>query len=71
MEVTELEDGAEVPELQLPDTSELPVLLVDGEMLLGGKQNRTLNLSVLCAQGAVTNLPVSCGGRPLGTTTGR
>ncbi len=60
MEVTELEDGAEVSELQLRNIGELPVLLVEGEMLLGGKQNRTLNLSVLCAPGVVTNLPVSC-----------
>jgi hypothetical protein len=60
IEVTELDDGAEVPELRLVNAAQMPVLLVEGEMLLGGKQNRTLNLSVLCAQGVVTNIPVSC-----------
>lgn len=60
VEVTELDEGAEVPELQLVNTGTIPVLLVEGEMLLGAKQNRTLNLSVLCPQGAVTTIPVSC-----------
>lgn len=60
IQVTELDEGAEVPELQLVNTGKFPVLLVEGEMLLGGQQNRTLNLSVLCAQGAVTKIPVSC-----------
>ena len=58
--MTELDDGAEVPELLLLNTGNLPVLLVEGEMLLGGKQNRALNLSVLCRQGMITTLAVSC-----------
>ena len=60
IDVTELQDGAEVSELQLLNTGHMPLLLVEGEMLLGAKQNRTLNLSVLCAQGVITNIPVSC-----------
>ncbi len=60
IEVTELDEGAEVPELQLTNLGSVPALLVEGEMLLGGLQNRTLNLSVLCPPAAVTKIPVSC-----------
>jgi len=36
------------------------VLLYDGEELLGAKQNRILNVSVLVAAGSKTVIPVSC-----------
>ncbi|HUS21853.1 MAG TPA: DUF6569 family protein [Aeromicrobium sp.] len=43
----ELDDGAEVAELVVENGGELPLLLIEGEMLLGLKQNRTLNTSVV------------------------
>ncbi len=41
-----------MPELAVSNAGLLPLLLVEGENLLGGWQNRTLNVSVLLAAGA-------------------
>ena len=60
MTVSELDEGAQVPMLQLTNTADVPVLLVEGEMLVGAKQNRTLNLSVLAPAAATIQVPVSC-----------
>jgi len=37
-----------------------PVLLLDGEELVGSKQNRILNTTVLAAAHVETTIPVSC-----------
>ena len=58
-EVNEL-DPPEVPKLAVTNLSDLPVLLVEGEMLVGGDQNRTMNVTVLCPPRAGTLVPVSC-----------
>ena len=59
LEVTELENP-EVPTLVATVTGTVPVLLVEGEILLGGAQDRTLNVTVLCEAAAATRIPVSC-----------
>src|SRR5712664_2604068 len=58
--VTELSGGGSVPELSITNTAELPVLLVDGEELVGAKQNRVLNLTILVPAKHTTVIPVSC-----------
>lgn len=58
--VSERADGPAVPELAVTNAGLLPLLLVEGENLLGGWQNRTLNVSVLLAAGAGASVPVSC-----------
>jgi hypothetical protein len=58
--VTELHAGGSVPELRLENNSDLPVLLVDGEELVGAKQNRVLNLTMLAPAKQTTVIPVSC-----------
>jgi ARG/rhodanese/phosphatase superfamily protein len=58
--VEEHGDGAEVPELVLTSGAALPLLLLEGETVLGVKQNRTLNVSVLCPPQVPTVIPVSC-----------
>jgi hypothetical protein len=58
--VTELSGGGSVPELSITNTAELPVLLVDGEELVGAKQNRVLNLSILVPAKHTMAIPVSC-----------
>ncbi len=58
--VTELHAGGSVPELRLENTADLPVLLVDGEELVGAKQNRVLNLTILAPAQHTTVIPVSC-----------
>ena len=59
LEVNEL-DPPEVPKLAVTNLSDLPVLLVEGEMLVGGDQNRTMNVTVLCPPQTRTVVPVSC-----------
>jgi ARG and Rhodanese-Phosphatase-superfamily-associated Protein domain len=58
--VTELHAGGSVPQLRLENNADLPVLLVDGEELIGAKQNRVLNLTILAPAKHTTVIPVSC-----------
>ena len=58
--VTELHAAGSVPELFVTNDAALPVLLVDGEELLGAKQNRVLNLSILIPAHFKCSIPVSC-----------
>lgn len=58
--VTELHAGGSVPELRLENNADLPVLLVEGEELVGAKQNRVLNLTILAPAKQTTVIPVSC-----------
>jgi len=57
--IDELGD-ASVGDLTLTNPAEAPLLLVEGEQFLGGKQNRTINVSVLVAAGATVKIPVTC-----------
>ncbi len=59
-EITEVSEGGSVPELFFRNRSDRDVLLVDGEELVGAKQNRVLNLSILVGAGAELTIPVSC-----------
>jgi len=58
--VTEVSEGGSVPELLLENLANQKLLGVDGEELVGAKQNRILNLSILVAPGSRTVIPVSC-----------
>lgn len=58
--IDEVSDGGSVPELVVENPLDERVLLYDGEELIGAKQNRILNLSVLVEAGARTVVPVSC-----------
>jgi hypothetical protein len=58
--VTEVSEGGSVPELLVDNASELPVLIIDGEELLGAKQNRILNTTLLLRERSRTTVPVSC-----------
>lgn len=58
--ITELSKEGRVPNLNVRNDSELPVLLLDGEELKGAKQNRILNTSVLVAAQSELVVPVSC-----------
>ena len=58
--VTEVSEGGSVPELCFVNQGDLPVLLLDGEELIGAKQNRILNLSVLAPAHKTIVIPVSC-----------
>ena len=60
LRIDEVSDTGSVPELRVRNPLDERVLLYDGEELIGAKQNRILNLSVLVAAGANTAIPVSC-----------
>jgi hypothetical protein len=60
VEVTESSEIGSVPVLELRSTADVPVLLLDGEELVGAKQNRILNTSVLAPASKTIQLPVSC-----------
>ena len=59
IQVSEL-DPPEVPSLAIFNLALVPILLVEGEMLVGGDQNRTMNVTVLCPPQVRTVVPVSC-----------
>ena len=59
-EITEVNDGGQIPELKIVVKSATPVLLLDGEELIGAKQNRVLNLTILAPAQRATVIPVSC-----------
>jgi hypothetical protein len=58
--VAEVDAAGSVPELAVANPLESNVLLYDGEELLGAKQNRILNVTVLVAAQSETRIPVSC-----------
>ena len=58
--ITEISEGGTVPELQFLNEGDVPVLLLDGEELIGAKQNRVLNLSILAPANKSITIPVSC-----------
>jgi hypothetical protein len=58
--ITEITTGGSVPELKLVNKSPDKVLVVDGEELMGAKQNRIVNASFLIAGNSEVIIPVSC-----------
>ena len=60
VKISEVSEGGRVPDLQLTNSGKLPVLIIDGEEMVGAKQNRVINLTVLVAAGTKVIIPVSC-----------
>jgi hypothetical protein len=58
--VEEVSDGGSVPELLVENKGDQRVLFLEGEELVGAKQNRILNTSVLVAAHSKIRIPVSC-----------
>lgn len=58
--VVELEDGASVRDLTIENPANMPILLFEGEEVLGAQQNRTFDVSVLVAPRSRLQVPVSC-----------
>ncbi len=53
-------ESGRVPEIVLIVKGEKPVLVVEGEVIVGGWQNRTVNISLLLEAGKEHRIPVSC-----------
>lgn len=58
--VREISEGGSVPELLLENSGKKPVLILDGEELIGAKQNRTANVTILAPAGKTVHIPVTC-----------
>ncbi|MGA8831359.1 MAG: ARPP-1 family domain-containing protein [Desulfomonilaceae bacterium] len=58
--ITEVTESGSVPELKVNNKSDHKILLLDGEELVGAKQNRVLNTTILIAPNSETIIPVSC-----------
>ena len=59
-EIEEVSEEGEVHELFLRNHGSSPVLIPEGEILTGAKQNRVINISILAAAESVLQVPVSC-----------
>jgi len=53
-------DGGQVPFLLATNAGKEHVLILDGEQLIGAKQNRMTNRSILLPPESITEIPVSC-----------
>ncbi len=58
--ITEVSAMGSVPELRVDNDGHRPVLIVDGEELVGAKQNRIVNLTILVPPKSSITIPVSC-----------
>lgn len=58
--VTEVGSAGTVPELRFENSAERPVLILDGEELIGAKQNRVVNLTILAPARKTIVIPVTC-----------
>ena len=60
LEIRERGQGGEVQELEALNRANVPVLLLEGETLVGCKQNRVVAHTVIIAAGATVVVPVGC-----------
>lgn len=58
--IKEIEGDASVSEVRVVNDLEQPVLLMEGEELVGALQNRVVNSTILIAPNSETVIPVSC-----------
>ena len=59
-EVSEVSRAGSVPELKAVNRGDRAVFMMDGEELIGTKQNRVLNLTILAPSGKTLVVPVTC-----------
>jgi hypothetical protein len=60
IDISEVDESGTVPELMVENRSEKNLLILDGEELVGAKQNRIVNVTILIAAHATLTIPVSC-----------
>src|SRR3954447_21397409 len=58
--IKEIPGGGSVNDLIVTNPTGLPVLLFEGEEVLGAQQNRTFDVSVLIPEHSTLQVPVSC-----------
>ena len=60
IEVVEVDKEGSVPELKVINKSFKMILILDGEELVGAKQNRVVNTTIMIKENSSTVIPVSC-----------
>ncbi len=60
LKVVETFEEGVVPEIVLAHSAEQPVLIFDGEELVGARQNRIVNLTILVPAKTALRIPLSC-----------
>ncbi|MGA2403371.1 MAG: DUF6569 family protein [Syntrophobacteraceae bacterium] len=58
--ITETSPAGEVPFLMLENTDDRPIIILDGEEVVGGKQNRIINTTLVIPANTRVKIPVSC-----------
>jgi hypothetical protein len=59
-EITEVSDAGNVPQLNVINKSPRDLIIYDGQQLIGAKQNRIVNITVVVAAHSTLPIPVSC-----------
>jgi hypothetical protein len=60
VEVTEVSEGGSVPNLFVNNKADRDVIIVDGELLVGAKQNRVVNTTIVVPAHTSVEIPVTC-----------
>jgi hypothetical protein len=58
--ISEVSEGGSVPDLEVSNKSREDVIILDGEELIGAKQNRIVNTTIIVAATTSLTIPVSC-----------
>ncbi|MFQ5655626.1 MAG: ARPP-1 family domain-containing protein, partial [Planctomycetota bacterium] len=59
-EISEVSEEGEIPSLLIDNRGRTPVIVIEGEIFTGLKQDRVVNLTLVAAAGSRSTLPVSC-----------
>ena len=60
VEVTEVSEGGSVPNLFVNNKADRDVIIVDGQLLVGAKQNRVVNTTIVVPARTSVEIPVTC-----------
>ncbi len=60
VEVTEVSEGGSVPNLFVENRADRDVIIVDGQLLVGAKQNRVVNTTIVVPARTSVEIPVTC-----------
>jgi hypothetical protein len=60
IEITEVSESGDVPNLKVMNKAEIAILILAGEELVGAKQNRIVNATFMIGGGRTVTIPVSC-----------
>ena len=58
--IDEISESGSVNTVIITNMTGMPVLILDGEEIIGAKQNRMVNATILVAADKATEIPVSC-----------